>query len=144
MLLSSKLIFSSYVKIPFSFLSILIFIGLAIIAFLISFLVHSVIGLTAFWTGENSGIQNFYYLIFSVFSGGLAPLALFPEYLQIASNYLPFKYLLYLPAEAFLERVNSVQTSKVFAVGLIWIIVLLGVAILMWRKGIKTYEGRGI
>ena len=143
-LLTSKLLFTNYIKIPFSISSILIFAGLAFISFLISFLVHSIIGLSAFWTGENSGILNFYHLIFSVFSGSLAPLALFPKYLQIISDYLPFKFLLYLPAEAFLEKINAIEIFNIFSVALIWVCALLGITLLMWHKGIKTYEGRGI
>lgn len=140
-LIIAKLIFT--INSPDTLISILIFAAFAVIALLMAFFLQVILGLAAFWTGENSALRNLYYLILGVFTGELAPLSLFPNYLKQIAETMPFKFMIYVPAQAFLKKIPISQLAGFFSSALIWLAVLFLIMIFIWRKGIKTYEGKG-
>ena len=140
-LIIAKFIFT--INSPNSLTSLLIFAAFTVIAFLMAFFLQAILGLATFWTGENSSLRNLYYLIFSVFTGELAPLSLFPNYLKKTAELLPFKFMIYVPAQAFLKKISIPELAGLFGSALIWLVVLFLIMIFIWYKGIKTYEGKG-
>jgi len=56
--------------------------NLDILAFLMTFYVHYIIGMTAFWFTQSSGIRGVFDLLSGVFSGVFIPLVFFPSGLQ--------------------------------------------------------------
>ena len=74
------------------------------LAFLIGFLIESLIGLVSFWFLEVSSLL-FIYMMFNYFlSGHMIPLDWLPEPITDVVVWLPFKYLAYVPAAIFLGR----------------------------------------
>ena len=77
--------------------------------------------------------------------GGLmVPLALFPDGLRRANEFLPFRNLFALPAEAFLGRTSFDAWLEGMVVGGVWLVVVTAVARLVWHRGQLQYSGIGI
>ncbi len=71
----------------------------------------------------------------------MAPLAFLPFGFQIAADYLPFKYLAFVPAQIFVGQIALTEIPKIFAVGLLWIVILAALTQVIWYRGLKRYEG---
>ena len=76
------------------------------------------------------------------FNGSLIPLDAFPAWFITLSDWLPFKYLMFLPIQAFLGRYTF--DFPTIIIGLIWLLILSTAAGLTWRRGLTQYEGQGI
>src|SRR5690606_32668904 len=92
----------------------------ALLSFLMVFLVHYCIGMTAFWLTHTYGIRSMFHLIGNVCAGAFVPLTLFPDVLQTIMLFLPFQYMLYVPARVFIGsyELGGVSLSMGQLVGL--------------------------
>ncbi len=70
-------------------------------AFLMNFYVHYILGMTAFWFIQSSGIRRVFDLLSGVFSGAFIPLVFFPKVIQRILFFLPFPYMSYVPTMVF-------------------------------------------
>jgi len=71
------------------------------LAFLMQFYVRYCLGLASFWLVESGGLRGVFATLMSFFSGALIPLVFFPQWLQTLQFFLPFQYMLYVPAMIF-------------------------------------------
>ncbi len=69
-----------------------------VLAFLMNFYVNYTLGMIAFWLIDANGIRHVFALVSAFFSGGLIPLVFFPDWMQTIQFFLPFQYVLYVPA----------------------------------------------
>jgi ABC-2 type transport system permease protein len=108
------------------------FLGLAAMALLLDALIAVLIGLTAFWIEEVSPIFWIYSkLVFTV--GGLfLPLELFPEPLRQVVRWLPFPFITYVPAHAFVEFDLTYVLQGALGQA-IYIVLFGGLLLLVWR-----------
>jgi ABC-2 type transport system permease protein len=79
------------------------FLGLATLALLLDALIAVLIGLAAFWIEEVTPIYWIYSKLVFTVGGMFLPLELFPEPLRQAVRWLPFQYITYVPARAFVK-----------------------------------------
>jgi len=138
------LFFNQYIVFPGSATQILLFLISLILSFILSIFIEFILGFSSFWLGENSGPQQFNFVLESVFSGRLAPLVFFPGILQIVANYFPYKYIFYFPVQIHLGQIEGMDILFGFLITIIWITFLGGIITLMWKKGLRKYEGVGI
>lgn len=120
----------------------LIFIGFTAIALTLYYLIYTLVGTGAFWADSS---RNYIYatIVLSNFlNGSLIPLDLFPLWFQTASKYSPFQFLMFVPIQAFLGKISNPVLT--FAGGIFWIIILTILLRLLYRFGLKKYEGIGI
>ena len=114
-----------------------------ILAFLIGFLIESLMGLCAFWFLEVSSLV-FVYMLFSYFlSGHMLPLDWLPAPYGDAIRLLPFKYLAFVPAAVWLEKYTFGQLIMELTQGFAWVIVLLVLNRLALSKGLRRYSAYG-
>lgn len=139
-----SLFFKQYLVLPQSILQLVLFLFSLILAFILSNAFQFIIGFACFWLGNNSGPNNLNHLADLVFSGRIAPLVFFPPFLKLIASVLPFKYISYFPAQIFLGQIGYQEILLGFIYAMIWIIVIWGIAYIMWRRGLKIYEGVGI
>jgi ABC-2 type transport system permease protein len=107
---------------------------------LLSFL----IGLIAFWTDEVSGIESTYERLKKFFSGGYFPLSLLPPSFLNLSYALPFAYSIYVPSQLYLNKLDIGTGLRGIGVQVTWILILFGVIHVVWKRGLRRYEGVGI
>jgi ABC-2 type transport system permease protein len=117
-------------------------------AFLVGFLMESLIGLISFWFLEVSSLL-FIYMMFNYFlSGHMIPLDWLGEIGEWVL-YLPFKYLAYFPATILLRssdgqlRYSHHELAVELGVELAWIVVLLIANRIAFTRGVRRYGAFG-
>lgn len=117
------------------------------LAFLMNFYVHYILGMTAFWFVQSSGIRRVFNLLAGVFSGGFIPLVFFPELIQKFLFFLPFPYMTYVPAMVFTGsfRLGGITMSIPMIVGLQGLAVAITFLLseLIYRASIRHFSGVG-
>jgi ABC-2 type transport system permease protein len=115
-----------------------------VLAFLIRFIIGYQIGLLAFWTTRAAAIYTLYEGVHLFMSGRIAPLAMFPEWVQAVSQWLPFYVTIGFPIELAMGRITGwPNIAQGFAVQLLWLAVLLVLFRLEWKFGLKKYGAVG-
>jgi len=75
------------------------------------------------------------------FEGGLMPLDLLPNFVTRINDFLPFKYVVFVPISVFTGRIGF--SWELFLIPLGWVLFLLFLVKIIYRKGLKKYEGYG-
>ncbi len=121
----------------------LVFIPVLILAFLVRFLVEWTLALAAFWTTRVNAINQVYFVLMLFLAGQIAPLSLFPAWIQAVANILPFRWMLSFPVELFLGHLTPLQALEGAAVQLAWVVASLFILRVVWRAGVKAYSAVG-
>ena len=83
----------------FQWWAVLAFIPALILAFLVRFLLEWTLALSAFWTTRVNAINQVYFTLMLFLAGQIAPLTLFPRWIQVIADILPFRWMLGFPVE---------------------------------------------
>ncbi len=119
------------------------FLGISLVLGGINFaLMEALVGISAFWVTEIWPIAHVNDLLQSLFGGKYVPLALMPGPLLFLTDVLPFKYLFYVPVSILLNK--NVDPLSDIGVQAVYVIVLFVIYKIVWKLGIKKYEGVGI
>ncbi len=133
-------IFKSLIALP-SFHNILAFLASSLVGLLFYYLIYFLSALSAFWIYKARSVIYGVIIVSSLMNGSMLPLDLFPDWLQTASLYLPFQYLMFVPIQAYLGRVNN--WGQIIMLTLLWIVILAIAITGAWRMGIKKFEAVG-
>jgi ABC-2 type transport system permease protein len=121
----------------------LVFIPALILAFLVRFLIEWTLALAAFWTTRVNAINQVYFILMLFLAGQIAPLTLFPNWLQIVADILPFRWMLGFPVELVLGRLSPTQALVGLAAQFTWVIISLLLIRVIWRAGVRVYSAVG-
>ncbi len=113
-----------------------------LMAFLVGFLIESLIGLVSFWFLEVSSLLFIYMMINYFLSGHMIPLdwlGTFGDWVQ----YLPFKYLAYVPAAIMQGRYSHAELQAELSVECCWIVVLFVANRVAFVRGVRQYAAFG-
>lgn len=160
--LAHKLVYYAIAAIPFAIvfwicrgffeqspdlLTVLGFIISLALAFLIGFLLETLIGLTAFWILEVNSLIFIFMMLNYFLSGHMIPLdyisADMPGPVQTALNILPFQYLAYFPATVMLNRYTHEQLFFHLAIALGWVVGLTLLNRIVFHFGLRRYSAFG-
>lgn len=119
---------------PASLFHAVAFLAYWTLSFLILFSMAALLGLAAFWLMTAFSLEWFLQGIMSLFSGGLVPLWFFPAPLAAIAGYLPFAWVSYYPAAVYLGKLDVDATLIHFAIGLVWLVALVGGTLLLWNR----------
>ncbi|NTU98773.1 hypothetical protein HGA64_02075 [Candidatus Falkowbacteria bacterium] len=117
---------------------------IAIAGSLINFLFFYLMGLFAFFLDGTAGISYLGWLAMTFFSGRMVPLDILPRSLGRVLDYLPFKFVSYVPAQIILGKFNQVELLANLALSLAWLAALWLLARALYNAGLKRYESYGI
>ncbi len=123
--------------------SVLAFIPALILAFLVRFLVEWTLALSAFWTTRVNAINQVYFILMLFLAGQIAPLSLFPKWLQIVADILPFRWMIGFPVELVLGRLSPLQALEGLAAQVVWVVISIILIRLVWRAGVRVYSAVG-
>lgn len=113
-------------------------------AFVTELFLSFIIGLVAFWANEVDGIYTTVNRLKKFVSGGYFPISLLPlAYVKI-SYALPFAYSFFVPTQLYLGKISPVEALHGVGIQILWIIALYIIIKLVWKRGLKKYEGVGI
>jgi ABC-2 type transport system permease protein len=117
--------------------------AMTVLGFLVYYLFSHVCALSTFYTVDAWGVEFFRINLVRFFAGGFLPVSLFPEPLATISDLLPFKYMIYAPANALTGNVTGPGTGDTIAMQLLWIAVLLVIDRVAWRIVIRKVTIHG-
>ena len=106
------------------------------------FLTQYVIGLFAFWLDETWILRVIFMLISGFLAGSYFPLDLYPQWLQVILDYLPFSYIQYYPVKILMGETHLFGKA-VFMISL-WMIPLAFLVSFVWRRGLRRYTAAGM
>lgn len=112
-------------------------------AWLLTFLVMSMIGTLGLYVESASSLFEAWLGISSVLSGYLIPLDLFPAAVQRIALVLPFRFLLSFPVELALGRLSRVHALELLLAQAGYISIALIATHFVWRRGLRRYAAYG-
>ncbi len=124
--------------------TLLLSVLITVIAHFIGFLFKMIVGLSAFWVTDYSGLQQLIEVLTIIFAGFVMPLALFPTGIRAIATASPFAYMIYFPVIAFLGQLSLLELFQVVGGGLFWLTVFFCVYCILWEKGTRKFSGIGI
>lgn len=115
----------------------------AAMAAIIQFTIAYIFGLLTFWFLE---IQSFVILslaLESILGGQIFPLDLLPETFFRVSQFLPYYYQMYFPAAIFTGRLDQAAATEGLFIQAFWVLALLALGQLLWRRGLRRHTAVG-
>lgn len=113
------------------------------LAFAMRFLMAYCIGLLAFWFDQATAIDEFYFLLAALLTGGFAPLELYPQALRTAIEWTPFPYLVYQPVQILLGGVQGIEIIQIIGIQILWVTIFGLLRLVLWRQGLQRYGAVG-
>jgi len=122
---------------------LIFFFAVLMIGITINFLIFFIVGLLSFHFDRIQGL-NFTIITFaSLFSGNMVPLDLFPKYLFWLGNFLPFKFVVFIPISIATRKISLLESPALIVTGLAWVAGLYFFARGMQYFSFKKYEAYG-
>ncbi len=119
------------------------FVLSVLLAFGVHFLVQTIFGCLAFWLDQSLGLFNVWFAVWALFSGYIAPIALMPDGLRAAVEWLPFRALLGIPVEIGAGLATGPAVWSGLLVQLSWLASCAVLAAFVWRRGVLRYGAVG-
>lgn len=110
---------------------------------LIQFSIAFAFGLLTFWFLEIQGFVILSLAVETVLGGQMFPLDLMPGWVFRLSQFLPFYYQMYFPAAILTGRIDQALAVQGLAVQALWVAALLGLNLLLWRRGLRRHTAVG-
>jgi ABC-2 type transport system permease protein len=123
--------------------AVLAFIPALLLAFLIRFLSHWILGLIAFWTTRAKALFETFFVMEIFLTGRFVPLALLPPAIEILATVLPFRWMVSFPVELFLGRIKPQDALIGFGAQIIWLALMIGLLQVVWRAALRRYAAVG-
>lgn len=113
------------------------------IALLLNFVMFLNISFLAFWLTDVSRIFGVVSILITIFSGAILPLdVLGSTILQITQRF-PFFYTSYFLVNILSGKLTPVQIGNGMLIQFAWILILTGLALCLWVRGVRRYEAVG-
>lgn len=135
--------FRANIVIPNDYLRCFMTILFIFFAYILSFLIHCIIGLTSFWLLEIGALSSFINMGISILSGSIFPIDMIEGTWGGILKYLPFSYLAYFPTQIYLGKVAANSLFENIGICCIWIVVLSLSANALWKNGLRKYSAFG-
>jgi ABC-2 type transport system permease protein len=118
-----------------------------LLGFVTLFLVNMLLGLLAFWFVRPNGIIWIYRMVGRFLYGGFLPLSIFPHSVQKVFFFLPFQFVNYVPAQAFIGRYElagiTLTPTGILLYGVLQVAILFLIVLVCWRISVRKYCGVG-
>lgn len=112
-------------------------------AWLILFWADYCLGILAFWTTQATAFVEAWFAIRLTLSGMIAPIQMFPVWLQGVLDWLPFRYMLAFPIDIITGRAPFERLAFGLAVQFAWAALFFALAQVMWRRAMRSYSAVG-
>ena len=124
----------------FEFAAFCVSVGLA---WCLAFLVQAAFATLAFWFDQAVGIFGIWFGLYGVFSGYVAPLAMFPEKWSGILRWLPFRALLAIPVEIVGGWADTTTIWEGLAIQAFWTALFAVLTAILWTRGVRRYGAYG-
>lgn len=131
------------VRVPEHLLTLPLFVLSGAIGMVVSFGCRLLVNLAAFWLLDIRGLATVYMVSSNVLCGLVAPVAFFPDWLRVVAYATPFPHMLQTPVDIAVERVSGVDALVAVGLQLAWAAALLGLGVLVLRRGTRRLVVQG-
>jgi ABC-2 type transport system permease protein len=114
-----------------------------VLASFVCFFLKLCVGCTSFWTSNIYGVATLQELIGNVLGGVLIPIVLLPDGLQTVARLLPIQAIYSVPLTILLGKTEGGDAWSGIMLQVAWIIILWGLALVLWRAGLRQYTSVG-
>lgn len=94
-------------------------------------------GLLSFKITNMWGLTQIMGAVSELLSGTLIPIVFFPKAIQWMFNFLPFSSMIYTPTMIYLGKLTGYELIKAVSVQIVWLVILIVIARVMWNAMIK-------
>jgi ABC-2 type transport system permease protein len=129
--------------ISFTLPRILFFLAYAALAICLNFFIYYCLSALAFVLTECWGVFIGGGLIISILSGALFPLDIFGPIVTRVFDFLPFKYVVYMPINVLTGRAPDSVLLPGLGLQLLWIVALFFLSKAIWARSTKKYIAVG-
>lgn len=112
-------------------------------AWAITFCVMACIGSLAFFWESALSVFDVWLAVYSVLSGYIMPLELFPPWARDVLAWLPFRSMLSFPVETALGLLDRQASLRALGVQWMWVAIFLVLALRSWRAGVRRFQAFG-
>jgi ABC-2 type transport system permease protein len=112
-------------------------------AYLIRTMFLSLLGMITFWTTRVSAIFELAIALELLLSGRLVPLTVMPGWAEDIAAVLPFQWTFYFPIWALVGDFSTAELLGGLAAQALWIAILTGLAMVVWRFAIRHFSSVG-
>jgi ABC-2 type transport system permease protein len=112
-------------------------------AFMLTFLAMACIGTMSLYWESSIALFDLWLGFYTVLSGYVMPLELFPESVSGIVAILPFRQMLAFPVENMLGLIDRERALHDLALQWLWIALFLALTLTLWRSGMKRYGAYG-
>tara|TARA_B110000196_G_scaffold125681_1_gene108914 strand:- start:286 stop:882 length:597 start_codon:yes stop_codon:yes gene_type:complete len=126
-----------------TFIHILGFIVALLISIYLSYAIYFCMICFAFWFGEVRALVIAYNISNIVLSGQIIPLRLFPDSVREIINLTPLQYLVDFPVSIATANLPINLWIPKMGMALSWCIIITLTGRVIYRSGIRVYEGFG-
>jgi ABC-2 type transport system permease protein len=112
-------------------------------AYLIRTMFLSLLGMITFWTTRVSAIFELAIALELLLSGRLVPLEVMPGWAQNIAAVLPFQWTFYFPIWALVGDFSTEELLGGLAIQTLWIVILTGVTMVVWRFAVRHFSSVG-
>ncbi len=136
--------FSKYIVFNLDILHIILLLLMIIASYCINIFMALIIGMIAFWTQRITGIDYTLNTMMKFLAGAYFPIALLPEAFLKFDKIFPFIYTSFIPTQLYLGKISLQEGFYGLLIELAWVFLLYVIIKIMWKRGIRRYEGVGI
>jgi ABC-type uncharacterized transport system permease subunit len=90
--------------------------------------------LVAFWTTNIWGVRALYFFALQLLSGALVPIWFFPDWAITLLAWSPFAAATSTPVSLYIGRIPADSIAGALALQAAWLLALIGLAGLLWRR----------
>jgi ABC-2 type transport system permease protein len=103
----------------------------------------AIIGALAFFIESTVLVFEIWFGLFSLCSGYLVPISLFPHWLALTLRYLPFHAMLGLPVEIVIGQIGRAQALQELALAGGYVLTAVAIAVALFQLGARRYSAYG-
>lgn len=125
--------------------AVILFVVTISLAILIYFLILFIVNAVPLWAPEMGWGAHFLVSVILVefLSGSVFPIDVLPQNVQNILNLTPFPYLIFFPLQVYLGNVTGHEIVRGVMVSIVWILLLLKLMDIVWKRGLKAYQAYG-
>lgn len=137
--------FVPMIRIEIDGVSFLWFVLIIILSSALRFVICQLFGYLAFWTNRAVAMYLIFEMVHFFLAGRIAPMALFPDWLQALNQWLPFYYSVGFPVDLLCGKLAGHPDVILHGVLVLtaWTVALCGLLWWQWRAGVKQYGAIG-
>ncbi|MEM1486163.1 ABC-2 family transporter protein [Oscillospiraceae bacterium PP1C4] len=131
------------IQISLTAINSLLFIVCLLLAQILRFMLAYTLSLLALFTNKIHSFLSINDILIFLFAGQVIPTMLLPGIIRNISFVLPYRYMLGFPIEILLGKLSDTQVAFGMSIQLIWILIVLMLNLIIWKKGIRHYSSIG-